>query len=315
MSKLQHDFGPIAIYRSKYLIITVFGLLVGLGFFLAAIHAWFYLGLKSSDYALNQILALGFRLSITIPVGAYLMARILDLGRLFRGEITISAFLRIPGFALWGGLFSGIITILVTAQQFSWDALFILDAVVFGLPLAQMFGRVGCLNYGCCHGRPHNGRWSIKYMNRESKVIRTYSHLQGVALFPTQIYSGLANFGIYLIMVALVAFFPAAEMGLLTSVYLVLYGLKRYIIEFFRGEFPRTSLLGLSLWQWFSLGFVGSGIILGLSLMNPFFGSHTHTFYLNDGFSMVVMLTPMTVVATTIITFIYSLHGKQIGNW
>jgi len=172
----QHDFGPIAIYRSKYLIVTVFGLLVGFGFFLAAIHSWFYLGLKSSHYPVNQILNLGFRMSIAIPLGAYLMSRLLDLGRLVRREITFSAFLRIPGFALWGGLFSGMITILITTHQFDWDPLFIFDAAAFGLPLAQMFGRVGCLNYGCCHGRPHNGRWSIQYQNHESKVVRTYSH-------------------------------------------------------------------------------------------------------------------------------------------
>ncbi|MFQ6678203.1 MAG: prolipoprotein diacylglyceryl transferase [Fidelibacterota bacterium] len=315
MTNQQHDYGPIAIYRSKYLIITVFGLLVGLGFFLAAIHAWFYLGLKSSQYQIHQILILGFRLSISIPIGAYLMSRALDMGRLFRGEITLPAFFRIPGFALWGGLFSGIITILATAHQFNWESLFIFDAAVFGLPLAQMFGRIGCLNYGCCHGRPHGGRWSIKYQNTESKVIRTYAHLRGIDLYPTQVYSGLANLGIYLIIISLVILFPAAEKGLLTSVYLILYGLKRYIIEFFRGEFPRTSFLGLSLWQWFSLGFIASGIILGLSLMNPFFGSPTRYFYLSDGFSMVLVLTPMTLLATSIITFIYSLHGKRIGNW
>jgi len=311
----QHDFGPIAIYRSKYLIVTVFGLLVGFGFFLAAIHTWFYLGLKSSHYPANQILTLGFRMSIAIPLGAYFMSRILDIGRLIRREITLKAFIRIPGFALWGGLFSGMITILITTHQFDWDPLFIFDAAAFGLPLAQMFGRVGCLNYGCCHGRPHNGRWSIQYQNHESKVVRTYSHLRGVGLYPTQVYSGLANLGIYLTIMSLVFIFPAAETGLITSVYLILYGLKRYIIEFFRGEFPRTNLWGMSIWQWFSLGFIASGIVLGLSLMNPFFGSHIHTFYLTDGFSMVKLLTPMTLLATTIITIIYSLQGKRIGNW
>jgi len=315
MSKHHTDFGPLAIYRSKYLIITFFGLLVGLGFFLAAIHAWFYLGLKFNDLPMYQVRNLGLRLSIAIPLGAYLMARILDLKRLLSGKVNFSTFIRIPGFALWGGLISGLITILISASQYNWETLVILDAVVFGLPLAQMFGRIGCLNYGCCHGRPNNGPWSIKYRNPESKVIRTYSHLKGVALYPTQIFSGLANLTIYLILLAIVVQLPMAESGLLSTVYFILYGLKRFIIEFFRGEFPRTSLLKLSLWQWFSLGFIFSGILLGLNLMNPLFGANSYNFQINSGFIMVKMLMPGTIIATAIISFIYSLHGKKIGVW
>jgi prolipoprotein diacylglyceryltransferase len=315
MHQHSNDFGPIAIYRNKYSIITTFGLLVGLGFFLASIHAWFYLGFRTFHYPPNQIFILILRMSVFIPLGAYLMSRALDMKGLFNREVSLSTFFRVPGFALWGGFLSGFLTIMFSAYQFSWNPLVILDAGVFGLPLAQMFGRIGCLNYGCCHGKPFNGKGSIRYYNPETKIIRTYRHLKGVALYPTQLYSALVNLSIYLIFLIIVVQTPIAVNGLLTVVYLVLYGLKRFIVEFFRGEFPRTNILSLSLWQWFSIIFAVGGIVLGYSLLDPFMVAPTHSSTILDGLMKVKLFFPMTIIATVIITFIYSLHWKQIGTW
>ncbi len=315
IKKTPYDFGPIAIWRTKYFTVTTFGILVGLGFFLAAIHTWFFLGYEGHNYDKSQILSLGIRLSMAIPVGAYLMARILDLHRLFRGELNLSSFLRIPGFGLWGGLFSGLLTIFLSSWEYGWNPLIILDAVVIGLPLAQMFGRFGCLNYGCCHGRIHHGWGSIRYQHPESKVLRTYKHLKGIPLYPTQLFSATANFGLYILIVFLAKTFPNAEPGFLTSVYLMLYGVKRFTIEFFRGEFPRTNLINLSLWQWFSLGFVATGTSLFISLESPFNALPINALHFGTGLVMVKMLLPMTLIATIIVTLIYSLQGRRIGTW
>lgn len=311
------DFGPIALVRTNHFILTTFGLLIGLGFFLAAMHAWFYLGFRSIEIPVAHLIRIGLWLSITIPGGAYLMARILDLPNLLRGKMSLGQFLRIPGFALWGGLFSGIFTILISALTFGWSPLKLIDAITFGMPLAQMLGRLGCLNYGCCHGKPcpsSHRKLTIRYRHPEAKVLRTYSHLKNVPLYPTQLYSAIANLAIYLTMVAITFIFPQAPIGTLTGLYLFLYGTKRFVIEYYRGEHPRTNLLNLTLWQWFSVGFAAAGLTIGLTVMpGSFMPDMPQT--IANGIKMARILAPATIVGTMIITFIYSLHGRRIGSW
>ena len=42
----KYDFGPVALFRTKHITVTTFGVLVGLGFFVALMHFWFYLGYR-----------------------------------------------------------------------------------------------------------------------------------------------------------------------------------------------------------------------------------------------------------------------------
>ncbi|RMF07012.1 MAG: hypothetical protein D6762_08400 [Candidatus Neomarinimicrobiota bacterium] len=305
------DFGPLALFRGKHFTLATFGLFIGAGFFLATLHTWFYLGSTGNRYPPRQLAWLVLSLSGGIPVGAWLMSRILDLPRLLRGEIRVSRFLRIPGFALWGGLMSGTLIILFVTNSFHWQLLPILDAVVLGLPLAQALGRLGCLNYGCCHGRECTHGPSITYHNPEAKVLRTYTHLKGIPLFPTQIYSAAANSLIYLVLSAMVyAFHP--PVGLAAALYLLLYGAKRFGMEFLRGEYPRTGFLSLTLWQWFSLGFIFAGLVLITSL-NP---QVTIPFPdWEQGWMMLRALLPYSIVAALVVTGAYSLHGPKVGRW
>lgn len=42
----KYDFGSVALFRTRHVTVTTFGVLVGLGFFLALMHFWFYLGYR-----------------------------------------------------------------------------------------------------------------------------------------------------------------------------------------------------------------------------------------------------------------------------
>ncbi|NOZ74450.1 MAG: prolipoprotein diacylglyceryl transferase [FCB group bacterium] len=306
------DFGPIALFRGQSFTVATFGLFIGSGFFLAALHSWFYLGYVEAGLSVADLAWLSLTLSLGIPTGAYLMSRLLDLPRLFSGKVTLARFLRVPGFALWGGLLSGGLLILTVTRIAGWNTLQVFDAIVLGLPLAQAFGRIGCLNYGCCHGRECTSGPSVTYHHPESKVLRTYRHLKGIPLFPTQIYSAIANTLIYLVLISLIVFRPAAPLGLLTATYLVLYGFKRLLIEFLRGEYPRTGFLGLTIWQWFSLGFVSLGLALFFQLGPPL--DHA-PFSLGEGWALMNAMLPWSVVASLLVAAAYSIHGRKVGKW
>ncbi len=81
----------------------------------------------------------------------------------------------------------------------------LLDAFAIGVPLAQIFGRMGCLNYGCCHGTECSSdhQFGIRYFNPQTKVLRYEPKLRGKRLHPTQVYSALANLVIYLLMLTI----------------------------------------------------------------------------------------------------------------
>ncbi len=304
------DFGPVALFRGQSITVTTFGLFIGSGFFLAALHTWFFLGFSEAGLSIHDLIWFALIISVGIPFGAYTMSRIVDLPRLISGEISFSRFLRIPGFALWGGLLSGGLLILGVTSLQEWNTLQVFDAIVLGLPLAQALGRIGCLNYGCCHGRECTRGPAITYHHLETKVLRTYKQLRGIPLFPTQIYSAIANTLIYLTLVSLVVFRSGMPLGLLTATYLILYGLKRLLIEFLRGEYPRTIYGRLTLWQWFSLGFVLLGTVLLFHL-----GPELTVGSTIEGMALLKTMLPWTFLTSLLVAAAYSIHGRKVGKW
>jgi len=126
-----------------------------------------------------------------------------------------------------------------------WPAPASLDIVAVGLGTAQVFGRMGCLLAGCCHGRPHS--WGIRYVaDGASGAVR--GHLIGVRLFPIQAFEALW-----------LALLVAPGSILLLSVrspadsitwYVISYGAARFLFEFGRGDSCRLYFQGLSEPQW-----------------------------------------------------------------
>jgi phosphatidylglycerol:prolipoprotein diacylglycerol transferase len=104
------------------------------------------------------------------------------------------------------------------------------------LPFTVATGRVGCLITGCCRGLPYNGWCAIRGAD-------------GIPRYPTQIYEIIFQLAIgflFLLMVKRGWFF-----GRLFSLYLVAYGVFRFLTEFIRdtpkffGPFSGYQLLSL----------------------------------------------------------------------
>jgi phosphatidylglycerol:prolipoprotein diacylglycerol transferase len=81
------------------------------------------------------------------------------------------------------------------------------------------------------------------------------------------VYSGIFNFGLYLLLAAYFKRRPAP--GRVFATYLVLYGIGRFVLEWTRGDAARGFVLGgaLSTSQLISLGLVlvGTGLHLWVS--------------------------------------------------
>ena len=122
------------------------------------------------------------------------------------------------------------------------------------ITVAHGFGRIGCLFAGCCHG---------EYLGKDyvfgGILMDVYGGPTGYYV-PTQLYEALFLFGLF----ALLSVLYFKRFNLLASVYLVVYGCWRIIIEFFRTDVGRPKFLFFTPSQWQSCIFIVLGVLIFL---------------------------------------------------
>jgi phosphatidylglycerol:prolipoprotein diacylglycerol transferase len=104
-----------------------------------------------------------------------------------------------------------------------------MDVLAPALILAQGIGRIGCFMSGCCFGRPTELPWSVTFNNPN-----TLAPI-GVSLHPTQLYHSFANFTVFFILFFLIVKRKHFT-GQIVCLYLCLYSIARFFLEFFRGD-------------------------------------------------------------------------------
>lgn len=156
----------------------------------------------------------------------------------------------IAGSGWYGGFVLGFCMVAMVLKVEKLPVLKTLDIMVPIVPLAEALGRLGCFFVGCCHGKPSHVPWAVAFPNGLFPP--------NVKVHPTQLYESILSLGIFLLLWRL----RKAEIrsGTKIGLYLVLAGLVRFIIEFYRLE-PKV-LFELTAPQIFAL----LGIVLGIYL-------------------------------------------------
>ncbi len=158
------------------------------------------------------------------------------------------------GFVVYGALIVGAFTIYLYCKNKDWKVFEILDLVTPGLAIAQGFGRIGCFLAGCCYGRETNLSIGVEVpINSLAPA--------GIHLHPTQIYSSIFDFllGFFLLYYSR----KEKKSGKVVSMYLIIYSIGRFIVEFFRND-PRGNVGLLSTSQFIAV----FTLILGLVIFN-----------------------------------------------
>lgn len=150
------------------------------------------------------------------------------------------------GFVVYGGLLGAFLGVAIYGWQFKMDSKPLYSLLIVGVPLAQAFGRVGCFMAGCCFGKVDFGSCSV--------------YMQGAPRFPVQLLA--SGLDLLLFFILLVSAFIKRARYYQFSLYMIGYGIIRFICEFFRGDEERGFVGPLSIAQWFSILFVCVGIIL-----------------------------------------------------
>ncbi|HCC57715.1 MAG TPA: prolipoprotein diacylglyceryl transferase, partial [Solibacterales bacterium] len=117
--------------------------------------------------------------------------------------------------------------------------------------------RLGCFAAGCCWGRECDLPWAVTFRNPNATTGVPLNR----PLHPTQLYEAG---GEWIIMLALLwAFRRKHTAGQIIGLYLMLYGLLRFVVEFFRAHDSSNPLgLSLSLEQWLALALACAGLFL-----------------------------------------------------
>lgn len=136
------------------------------------------------------------------------------------------------GFVFYGSFLFAVPTMLWYFKRNKLPVYQMLDIMAVVTCLVHMFGRVGCFMAGCCYGKPTTSVYGITFTDPACQA----SPL-GTPLHPTQLME--AGF-IFLVMIGLLFLRSKKQFhGQLFLVYLMLYAIGRFGLEYFRGDQAR----------------------------------------------------------------------------
>ena len=160
-----------------------------------------------------------------------------------REEFTMVWQWTFGGMIFFGGLFGGLLVGFFTASKLKLPLREFADIATPAIPLFHTFGRIGCFLSGCCFGI--ECRLGFTMQNSVVEVAN------GVRRLPVQLIESALNFGLFLMLAYLLK--KERFAGKLLVVYLALYSLMRFVLEFWRGDALRGFVFGLSTSQFISV--------------------------------------------------------------
>ena len=155
---------------------------------------------------------------------------------LVRGVVVVQRFLEggelawVGGSSFIGVLLSGATVGALYCRRYQIPLGRAFDRAAPALALGQSIGRWGCLAAGCCYGKPTDSRLGIYLRN---------IHGEWAVRYPTQIMASAADlliFGLLLLLEKRISRRHRGFEGMLFLLYVFLYSLKRFLLEFLRGD-------------------------------------------------------------------------------
>lgn len=224
-----------------------YGLMIALGFLFALLFGMW----QCKRYELNDDYF--FNLALFVLIFGWLGGKVLFC------IVEFKTFLSNPigaigseGFVVYGGIISGILTIIIYCKIKKLDMLRHFDIIAAAVPINQGFGRLGCFLAGCCYGRETDSALGVIFP--EGCLAPA-----GVKLLPTQLFSAAGDFLIFAL--CFIVLQKSKKKGMATVAYLCLYAIGRFIIEFFRNDF-RGTVGPFSTSQFISFFILIGGIVL-----------------------------------------------------
>jgi phosphatidylglycerol:prolipoprotein diacylglycerol transferase len=209
----------------------------------------------------TKVMDLGIYLIIAALVGAKLMLVVVDFDY-FRSQPRELLSLVRAGGVFYGGLLAALGVAILLVRRYQLRIWTTADLFAPGIALGHVVGRLGCLMAGCCYGTPTSMPWAITFTN--PLAASNVGTPLGIPLHPTQLYDAGAELLILVVLLATERRGKPFE-GRTFWLYMLLYGISRFIVEFYRGD-ERGMIMGVSTSQFVSLLVVPLAIVMLLRL-------------------------------------------------
>ncbi|MBI9018066.1 MAG: prolipoprotein diacylglyceryl transferase [Phycisphaerae bacterium] len=172
------------------------------------------------------------------------------------------------GQVFYGGLLLTIPSIILYCKLSHLPIRGVFDIIAVATPLGLIVGRLGCFCRGCCYGKITNSSLAVSFPKHidfmgniigspafihqlNDKVI-AHATLHSLPVHPTQLYSAFASLCIFIFMFWL--YKKEYAKGRLLFVYLFVYAIFRFFIEFIRNN--EIIFIGLTMAQIISCFFI-----------------------------------------------------------
>ncbi len=229
--------------------IPTFGLMMLLGMLSA--FALVYYNRKRIPYSEDDLITMALYAIIGGFLGSKLLYWIVEFDQILADPHFLIETLT-AGFVFYGALIVGALSVWLFTHRKKQSFFAYADLVMPAFILAQGFGRIGCFAAGCCYGAPTACALGVVYPAGSAAPA-------GVPLLPTQLFESAFCFLFAIVLTIILR--RQKRYGLTTGVYLVGYGVWRFVIEFFRSD-DRGAVGALSTSQFIGIFIVLAGIVL-----------------------------------------------------
>ena len=233
--------------------IAYYGLMIVIGIVAAAFIA--YVQIKRFHLDWNDFLILCGMSGLFGIAGAkilYLLISIPVIETERLSDLSYVSTLMNGGFVFYGGLIGVFPALYLCKNKLGISVSEYLQYCIGCIPIVHGFGRIGCYLVGCCHGIPYDGLFSVTYSDSRYAP-------NGVPLLPVQLLEAFGEFGIGMALL----FLCKRQKGIsAAAMYMTLYSVMRFFLEYLRGDIIRGSLYNFSTSQYISVAM----FIIGLGM-------------------------------------------------
>jgi len=238
--------------------VNLYGLFIAIGLIACFIVFYVYTKKKGMPTEVQDFCYIVIFIAIVLGfLAAYLfqaLYKLIETGEFKFGGITaMGGFIGGAGAFILAYFLIGKLYFKGRRAKFDYKGQFNTIVLVAGpcIVIAHAFGRLGCLMAGCCHGT-YLGQTPVLggLLMSGSKGLGYY--------IPVQLYEAIFLF----ILFAVLSVFYFKRCNFILQLYLILYAIWRFIIEFFRGDAVRGQFLGIYFSQWQSFIFIIIAVIL-----------------------------------------------------
>ena len=205
--------------------IHTYGFFVALGF-LTGLTITVRIG-KSEGIDQQQVMDMGFVMILSAIIGSRLFYVVMNIS-FFRYHLIDIFKVWQGGLVFSGGLITVVLVMFWYVKRHGLTLMKTCDLWAPGAAIGQAIGRIGCFMAGCCYGKPTDAKWGVVFTDPHSLAPLN------IPLHPTQLYSSISGFIIFLILMIIQA--KKKFDGQVFLWLLILHSTARLFIERFRGD-------------------------------------------------------------------------------